>query len=241
MTNDKPTSNNVNSKNQITSKASGGELPQKQILKAFKTTTTTTKTISDAFLKVKTYRDNINSGYECWLADDLSSMVYVFERGGKVFARGYRGRAKKAAFYSRFTSEESRTGFVAKWMGDRSANQQETEDRRKLTPRAVEIGDILYDSWGWEQTNVSYYKVLELVGNHSVIIIEVGHIADYDNVKMSGTCTPDIDIEIGKPFTRRVSNGTCIKVNSVIRASKLEYTIEDGNKKYKSSYFSTYA
>lgn len=75
MTNDKPTSNNVNSQNQITSKASGGGLPQKQILKAFKTTT---KTISDAFLKVKTYRDNINSGYECWLADDLSSMVYMF-------------------------------------------------------------------------------------------------------------------------------------------------------------------
>jgi len=80
MTNDKPTSNNVNSQNQITSKASGGELPQKQILKAFKTTT---KTISDAFLKVKTYRDNINSVIRA------SKLEYTIEDGKKKYKSSY--------------------------------------------------------------------------------------------------------------------------------------------------------
>jgi len=239
MTNIQTQNDALNNQNNITRIASGGEQLQKQVLKAFKTSTN--KTLSPAFLKIKTARDDMNSGCQCWVADDLSSMVYMMARDGNVFARGYRGRSKKAAFYSRFTSEESRAGYVTKWMRDRSENQQQAEDRRKAKPRAIATGDILYAVWGWEQTNVNYYKVLELVGSQSVVVIEIGKITDYNHGSMSGTCLPDIENQIGKPFTRRVSQGDCIKVNSVTQASKLDHTFEEGKKKYKSSYYSTYA
>ena len=106
MTNIQTQNDALNNQNNITRIASGGEQLQKQVLKAFKTSTN--KTLSPAFLKIKTARDDMNSGCQCWVADDLSSMVYMMARDGNVFARGYRGRSKKAAFYSRFTSEESR-------------------------------------------------------------------------------------------------------------------------------------
>jgi len=80
MTSIKTESNTLNKPDNITGKASGGELPQKQILKAFKTTT---KTISDAFLKVKTYRDNINSVIRA------SKLEYTIEDGKKKYKSSY--------------------------------------------------------------------------------------------------------------------------------------------------------
>ena len=35
------------------------------------------------------------------------------------------------------------------------------------------VGDLFYTSWGWEQTNVNFFQVVELVGKSSVRVREV--------------------------------------------------------------------
>ena len=239
MTNIQTHNDALNNQNNITSIASGGEQLQKQVLNAFKTSTN--KTLSPAFLKIKAHRDNINVGSVCWLADDLSSMVYTDERDGKIFAKGYRGRAKKLAFHNRFTTVDSREAYINQWMADRSKNQDDKEERRTGNPRNLEINDIIWASWGYEQTNINYYTVIELVGKQSVKLIEIGKTEDYNSKQMTGFCVPDLDNIIGKPFTRRVVEGSNVSVNSIIYAGKLRYVVDDGKRIYKQLRYSIYA
>ena len=37
----------------------------------------------------------------------------------------------------------------------------------------IKVGDLFYTSWGWEQTNVNFFQVVELVGKSSVRVVEV--------------------------------------------------------------------
>lgn len=50
------------------------------------------------------------------------------------------------------------------------------EDRRasENTPNleGVHVGDMFYVMWGWEQTNYSFFQVVELRGKHTVIVRE---------------------------------------------------------------------
>ena len=39
--------------------------------------------------------------------------------------------------------------------------------------RELKVGDYLYESWGYDQTNVNFYKVVALAGKTSVKIIPV--------------------------------------------------------------------
>ena len=126
-------------------------------------------------------------------------------------------------------------------MADRSKNQDNKEERRTGNPRNLEINDIIWASWGYEQTNINYYIVIELVGKQSVKLIEIGKTEDYNSKQMTGFCVPDLDNIIGKPFTRRVVEGSNVSVNSIIYAGKLRYVVDDGKRIYKQLRYSTYA
>ena len=41
----------------------------------------------------------------------------------------------------------------------------------------VNVGDIFYSSWGYEQTNISYYQIIKKAGKQSVVLREL----DYKN------------------------------------------------------------
>ena len=66
----------------------------------------------------------------------------------------------------------------------------------------VKVGDIFVCSWGYDQTNIDYYKVLA-VKNKSVIIAEVSQTRNYTG-NMQGECMPDVDNVVGKPMTKRI-------------------------------------
>ena len=37
----------------------------------------------------------------------------------------------------------------------------------------LQIGSILYTSWGYEQTNIDFYQVIELIGTSTVVLREI--------------------------------------------------------------------
>lgn len=43
----------------------------------------------------------------------------------------------------------------------------------KVNKFGVQVGDLFYSSWGWEQTNVDFFQVVALVGETSVRVREV--------------------------------------------------------------------
>lgn len=47
------------------------------------------------------------------------------------------------------------------------------EQKTKANKYGVKVGDLFYTSWGYEQTNVDFFQVIELVGESSVRVREV--------------------------------------------------------------------
>ena len=77
--------------------------------------------------------------------------------------------------------------------------------RQEPTPNAdgVRIGDLFYGSWGYEQTNVDFFQVVALKGNHTAIIAKIA--GDYvGGFCMSGNVRPCRDEFIdGEQYTIR--------------------------------------
>lgn len=68
----------------------------------------------------------------------------------------------------------------------------------------MNVGDILYSSWGWEQTNISFYKVVKRTPKQ-VQLQKIGTVHEQsDTLAMQGTATPNEDVERGDPFRRKV-------------------------------------
>ena len=75
----------------------------------------------------------------------------------------------------------------------------------------VNVGDIFVCSWGYDQTNIDYYKVLE-VKNKSVVISAIGQDRNYTG-HMQGECNPLPDVVIGEPKTKRIlPNGDSVSL-----------------------------
>lgn len=104
--------------------------------------------------------------------------------------------------------------------------------------REVEIGDVLMASWGYEQTNIDYYMVIELVGKVSVKIVKIGAHREETGF-MSGICTPDKTTIIGEPMKKRVK-GTRVKIDDVCTAYKITPEIMDGQEVYKPNHWTAY-
>ena len=91
-------------------------------------------------------------------------------------------------------------------------------------------GAILYSSWGYEQTNVDFYIILERV-NNTVTLQQIGEIRQYDHAD-SGKVSPDASKTFGEPFKKRINKYGYINLNSYSYCN-----LYDGTPKY----FSTYA
>ena len=97
--------------------------------------------------------------------------------------------------------------------------------------QALKPGVILYDSWGYEQTNVDFYKVLSIKGN-KVTIQEIGHKQDGESTgSMSCYVLPDETSLIGEPLIKIVASDR-ININQSV-----SLRLWDGSRKYKSWYY----
>ncbi len=192
--------------------------------------------MSDAFKKVQDYRDNMNKGRLKILSKDLSCVVYIYENAvGHPCAVGYRGRAKKPTFHYRYPSDEKRAERVKDWM---LAQSERKETRRKPEPRLLAVNDVLRASWGYDQTNIDYYKITKLIGESMVEVVEIGQIAEHTG-DMVGDCVPDPNTVIGKPM-RRKANGNSVRIDSVRYASKVEPKTIAGCVLYKPDHWTAY-
>ena len=79
----------------------------------------------------------------------------------------------------------------------------------------INVGDIFVCSWGYDQTNIDYYKVIA-VKNKTVSIVAIGQSRTYTG-HMQGECNPIPDVVTSKPITKRInrcSDGVNLKMTS---------------------------
>lgn len=105
------------------------------------------------------------------------------------------GRRSFGDCQARGTSKEDlRAGFerfIAKMEAKKEARNVKTTAKREARAtfqNPYKVGDFLYSSWGYEQTNREFYQVLE-IGNNSLKICEVYQERTRDSHD-SGTCSP---------------------------------------------------
>lgn len=106
------------------------------------------------------------------------------------------------------------------------SSQQPLALRQDLTfdPNQIDTGDILVSRWGYEQTNVHFYKVVRRT-KATATLISIGAITiDHPQAKGHYTLNrPNPDVEYGKPFRRKVhacTYGAYVSLSSYSVAKK---------------------
>lgn len=142
-------------------------------------------------------------------------------------------RDVKPYIHNRFDSEELRhkklKEYKEYYQKKHDAKEAETA-ALKAKMDAVKVGDIFCSSWGYEQTNIDFYIIVERKNNF-VIVQQIGHNRVYlSGFNDRGTTTPNQDIKIGEPFRKRLTLFG-FNINSYTSASPY-----DGKPKSWSSY-----
>jgi hypothetical protein len=119
------------------------------------------------------------------------------------------------------------------WEQRKQDNKAEKKQARENFTNPYQVGQVFYDSWGYDQTNVDFYQIVE-VKPKSVVLREIASFyLDGSRVKpMPGTFTGEAKI---KPIQLRVYDG---KANHYINGERGSISLYDAGD--KGLYYSTY-
>ena len=125
----------------------------------------------------------------------------------------YQGKSAKKVFHFKFANEERMMKFVEEKINNIVANKTSDRNRRnnaKLLTAEMKasdhfkMGDIVINTWGFDQTNVEFYQVIEVL-NKKIRVREVYQLTEKGSEYSHGmACNVSADkdnfIEKEKPF-----------------------------------------
>jgi hypothetical protein len=119
--------------------------------------------------------------------------IYLYERGGKLCAMAFWGKAGKAQWSYYFRTQEQRAAKVDEFFNSVAAHQ---DFRAKMKAPAsaghdVKIGDVFRCSWGYDQTNIDYYQCVALIGACMMEVREIEAQTE-ETGWLQGKCVPAI-------------------------------------------------
>lgn len=115
------------------------------------------------------------------VADKKSTAVcYMIGKNDYYVVMGFAGKRQKPDFHYRFTTLEKAQAYVAKFFTDvqaaedhkAQAKQRDTDRLAKMREK-VKVGDIFYTSWGYDQTNIDFYQVVDRTAA-TVEVVKIG-------------------------------------------------------------------
>jgi hypothetical protein len=132
--------------------------------------------------------------------------VYTYtSKDNKPAAIAYIGSSSKKHWHYRFMNDAQRTAKIAELL-ENMKTQEEFKNARKAEKatfkHGFKVGEFLYSSWGYDQTNVEYYQITATTAK-TVTFREVKQQGEYNGHAMTGTCSPVAnDFLSDKEFTR---------------------------------------
>lgn len=176
------------------------------------------------------------------------AVVYLFERAGKPCAIGYVGSSSKPAIHYSYGNPERRAASVKNFLEACIASEKRKADRladkraAMAKPHGVKVGDVFSASWGYDQTNVDYYEVVELVGKRGVKIREIGS-ESVSVGDMQGECVPLPGSFKSEPVLKKIGENDSIKVRDWgVWARKMQPIVVAGTPVgYRSAHWTAYA
>jgi hypothetical protein len=101
--------------------------------------------------------------------------IWKYEAAGKLYAIAFAGKQGKPLFHNRFRNEAERERTIQEAIDSRKSRAesvQKRKDEKKNFQHGLKEGDILYSSWGYDQTNIDFYQVVSVIAK-AVVIREI--------------------------------------------------------------------
>ncbi len=108
--------------------------------------------------------------------EDANAVIYRYTAtNGKPAAAMFGGRRTKPDSRYYYGTEEAREAAIERYLDGARANHAYKAAKRasKKNPNTLAIGDVLYTSWGYDQTNVDFYQVVDKPTTHFVVIRKI--------------------------------------------------------------------
>jgi hypothetical protein len=161
------------------------------------------------------------------LPEDTDLAIWKFEndRGG-ICAIAFAGKQNKPLWYNSFRSESQRDHKIEETIRGRKQTldfKEKRQQERREFKHEFNVGDILYASWGYDQTNIDYYQVITILGPSMVAIREIGKDIDHSNGH-TDYVVPVPNHFTGPLLRKKVSPGHYVRLNSFSSASKWDGT-----------------
>lgn len=155
--------------------------------------------------------------------------VQLSETNGKYYAKFNNAKTGKLLKYYSFRSEKGRDEYVKGFMDQIQSRIKAKQDRkvqraeaRKNFVNPFKVGDILYSSWGYDQTNIDFYRVVKVLDKMVEIVEISSKSVDASHVVPGGS------VKDGKRIKKIVQPGGYIRLTSFSSAYKW-----DGKPKYE--------
>jgi len=106
--------------------------------------------------------------------------IHRYENGGNLpdvpYAAVFGGKRTKPDWHYRFRTEERREEKIAEWIENQKGRLVDTKNRRAEHNggHTLEVGDVLSGSWGYDQTNVDFYQIMEVPSKCFVTARKIG-------------------------------------------------------------------
>ena len=194
---------------------------------------------------MKQFNTSLLENEEVLMFDDLNIKIELREGGyGGHFAKATKIQTKarfpRPVFYYSFRNEDKRNEYVANYVNKMRENKtahEEQKTQRKADreqPSKLKVGDVLRDSWGYDQTQVDYYQVSALVGPRTVKVRQMSATSVEATSGMSDRVVPGE--AYGPEHIARVKYGDWINVPPAMGLKGHTATLDEGTPSHRSWY-----
>ena len=157
--------------------------------------------------------DSIETKYE-----HVNAVTYLAQRdNGQLRAAGYSGRRNKPDFNGYFNNQQEADNYIANWLKRLEAQiayRKEALAERHAYNHTLKVGDILNSSWGYDQTNVDFYEVVEVKSKKTVVIQKIKRsiVEASQSLHDYSHCIPCPGEYCGELLLKRVSRGNNVRI-----------------------------
>lgn len=162
---------------------------------------------------------------------DVDLEIWSYVQRGDLYGIAFQGKSQKPLWTYRFRNKNQLMQKVDDTIEARRKTleyKKERQRERQEFRHEYEVGDFLYASWGYDQTNIDFFQVIGTT-DKSVVIREVANKIVRSKPPQDYV-VPVKNKFVGKKMTKRVGPGGYVKIDSVSSASKW-----DGKPKYQTS------
>lgn len=186
-----------------------------------------------------------NTGVEPFTPEGTDLEVWSWEeevRGNtRYFLTVFGGRRSKPDSNYWYKTRSHRDDSLDRIVRNTRETIKWKEERRasRKNPHSLKVGDLLKSSWGYDQTNVDFYEVVELNGKTMVTIEKIGgkpwkNTEDPESEYDDWYVSPNPEVRTGELSKHRVNpSSNSVRITSYANA----YPTELGAKCYETPFY----